>query len=285
MNADTLDGIDAVSFARQDANNTFTGTQLVANATNSTAAFSIQRAAGAEVLLRADTSNNRLVLGDATGTDTNTTLFVLDSATADPTTGLVNGAMYYNTTTSKFRCYQGLAFVDCIGSGSGGGTQRVTLVPEYAGAVLTPDGTSNSVNVASSSVSGLPAAQGYKHNFYQWDTSATAAQDYDIIINYQLPSNFSSFVAGSFNIWTYADSLTSTDATLMVKSSTGADCYLAAASVKPAAAATWEQKAPGDPGNGCTFAANDVITFVIKPTVIQPSTNKVRIGEFSFAYQ
>lgn len=262
-----------------------TGSVTIANSANSTAAFVLQRAAGSEVLVRADTTNNRLVVGDATGTDTNTTLLILDSASADPTTNVVNGAMYYNTTTNKFRCRQAGAFADCVGGGAAPGAQTVTLVPEYAGAVLSADGTSNNINVTSNAVSGLISGQGYKHNFYQWDTTAATAQDYDIVLNYQLPSTFTGFVAGSFNIWTYADSLTSTDATFMLKSSTGATCYTSAVSVKPTIATTWQQLLPGDPGNGCTFAANDIITIDIKPTVIQPNTNKLKIGELRFAYQ
>ena len=370
MNSDTLDGIDAPSFARRDADNTLTGLQLFKNTSNaigsfavqnvagsniltvnttnqrvgigditagggpaatlevkstsgetlpalivnnngsgsialfqssgtdvfslaaaggtlsatSTAAFTIQKAAGSDVVLKADTSNNKLIVGNATGSDTATTLFVLDSAASDPTTGVTDGSMYYNTATNKFRCRQNGSFVDCVGSG-GVTTKNITLVPEYAGAVLTGDGTNNSVNVASNSISGLVVGQGYKHNFYQWETTSVTAQDYGIVLNYQLPSDFSSFVTGSFDMWTYASSLTSTDVTFMLKSNTGALCYSSAVSVKPTSAVTWQKKLPGDPGNGCTFAANDIITMIITPTVIQPSTNKVNIGELHFAYQ
>jgi len=40
-------------------------------------------------------------------------LLVLDNGTADPTG--VNGGMYYNTSTSKFRCYQNGSWTNCIG--------------------------------------------------------------------------------------------------------------------------------------------------------------------------
>lgn len=250
-------GIGTQTFA---GNKTFSGTLSV----SSTATFSGQ-----------------LTVGTA---DTTGILLVLDTKTNAGDPAGTAGAMYYNSSLGKFRCYQGAAWTDCIGTG-GGGIQRVTLSPEYIGGVLTADGTNNNVTVTAKSVAGLALAQGYKHNFYEWDTTASTAQDYDIVVNYQLPSNFTSFVTGSFRLWTYADSLTSTDVTFMVKSGTDALCYASAVSVKPVASATWENKAPGDPGNGCTFAANDMITFVIKPTVIQPSTNKVKIGELRFEYQ
>jgi hypothetical protein len=283
FNADQIDGIDGSSLARNDTTNTFTSSQTFKNTADSTNAFSIQKSAG-DVLLQADTTNNHIIIGNATGTDTATTLLVLDSAASDPTTGVVNGAMYYNTATNKFRCRQGGAFVDCIGAG-GASTHQITLAPEYTGAVLYADGINNSVNFTSSAVSGLAAGQGYKHNFYAMTSGSATAQHYDIIVNYQLPSDFTSFSANSFKLWTYADSLASTGATFMIKSSTGALCYASPVSVLPSIATTWQQLIPGNPGNGCTFAANDIITIDIQPTAIQPSTNKVEIGEIQFAYQ
>ena len=97
------------------------GAALFKNSTNSNAAFQIQNAGAADTLFTADTSLNKLVIGNSTGTNANTTLLVLDSATADPTTGY-NGASYYNTSTNKFRCYQNSAWTDCIGAGGGGST-------------------------------------------------------------------------------------------------------------------------------------------------------------------
>lgn len=256
----------------------------VAITATSTTAFSIQKAAGADVLFTADSTNNKLVVGNATGTDTATTLLVLDSSTADPTTAATNGAMYYNSSLGKFRCYQAGAWTNCI-SPSGPATQQVTLIPEYAGGVLSANGAvATNVNASSSAVSGLTLAQGYKHNFYQWNTTSATAQQYSIIVNYQLPSNFTSFVASSFNIWTYADVLTSTGATFTLKSANGTSCYVAPVSVIPTAAATWQNKGPGDPANGCTFAANDVITIIITPSLVVGSGN-VNIGELGFAYQ
>lgn len=96
---------------------------------NSATAFQIQTAGATDTLLTADTSANKIVIGNATGTNTSTTLLVIDSASADPATGF-NGAEYYNTINNKFRCYQNGGWTDCI-SGSG------TLASTYNSAATT----------------------------------------------------------------------------------------------------------------------------------------------------
>ncbi len=67
---------------------------------------------------------NRLVLsatGDITigAVDTTGNVLVLDTKTdaGDPTG--VNGGMYYNSSSGKFRCFQASAWIDCIGAGGG----------------------------------------------------------------------------------------------------------------------------------------------------------------------
>jgi hypothetical protein len=78
--------------------------QVVFEASSSATAFRIQSASAADTLFTADSSANKIIIGNSTGTDTSTTLLTLDNATADPATGFA-GAMYFNTSTGKFRCY------------------------------------------------------------------------------------------------------------------------------------------------------------------------------------
>jgi hypothetical protein len=111
-----------------------TGQILVKNSSNSTTAFQIQKSSATDTLFTADTTNNKLVVGNSTGTDANTTLLILDGATADPTTGY-NGAQYYNSSNNKFRCYQNSAWVDCITTASG-----VTTIGTYSSSNHYSDG-------------------------------------------------------------------------------------------------------------------------------------------------
>jgi hypothetical protein len=72
-------------------------------------------------LLGSISSSGQFQVGPGGTPDANAQLFVLDSksTTGNPTG--INGAMYYNGADGVFRCYQGGAWLDCIGSGGGGG--------------------------------------------------------------------------------------------------------------------------------------------------------------------
>lgn len=84
------------------------------NSINSSSAFLIQSAGSAETLFTADTTNNVVKIGDGAGTDTSTTLLVLDSATANPTTNLAskNGGLFYRSDTNSLKAVIGGSVVD-----------------------------------------------------------------------------------------------------------------------------------------------------------------------------
>ena len=89
---------------------TLTGNTLVK--TTNANAFAVQNGSSAN-FLSVDTSGNKIQVGSAT-TDATAVLFSLDSYNSgtDPTG--VAGAMYYNTNLSKYRCYEGGAWKNCI---------------------------------------------------------------------------------------------------------------------------------------------------------------------------
>lgn len=107
---------------------------------NSATAFRIQDSGASNTLLTADTSNNRITVGDGDdSSEANTTLFVVDSAgTANAPAG-VNGGIYYDTTLNRFRCYQNGSWTDCV---TNIGTIVTDLQSAYDGGntITTTDG-------------------------------------------------------------------------------------------------------------------------------------------------
>jgi hypothetical protein len=107
---------------------------IFANSVDSASAFSIQSASAAQTLFTANTTDNLLKVGDSTGTDTATTILVLDGATADPTTLTNrNGGLFYRSDSNSLKAVVGGAVVDicttavtCSGySGSAGTTVQL----------------------------------------------------------------------------------------------------------------------------------------------------------------
>ncbi len=244
---------------------------------DSATALQIQNNGGSQVLFQADTSNNRIKIGDSTASAAgDVTLLVLDNVPSTITPTGLAGAMYYDSTNNKFKCYT-TGWVDCDTTGSGSSHVRtVKINPEFPSTVFSADGSNNTGFMTSD----YDATAG--RNYYAWTTDQGTAQDYDIVVQYQLPSGFTSFTSSSFTFWSYLDSGTSTDATVMIKDASGTSCYASAQSIKQTG--SWTSTTISDPGNGCSFSANDTITFVIKPTAISPQTNLVRIGSFQFGF-
>ncbi|HET9850236.1 MAG TPA: right-handed parallel beta-helix repeat-containing protein [Candidatus Saccharimonadales bacterium] len=120
------------------------------NAANSTTAFQVQDSSGASLLAAntltraAGVAGNILKVGNSTGTDTNTTVLVLDSATADPTTNLasLNGGLFYNSTTGKVSIVEnGVVKVLCNKTDASCGGNSTTLQQAYdaSAAGTTPE--------------------------------------------------------------------------------------------------------------------------------------------------
>ena len=105
-----------------------TGGVLLGNSSNQVNAFRVQRASLDNVLL-VDTSGNKVKIGnDGAGSGSDTTIFVVDSATTANAPNGVNGGMYYDTTIGRLRCYQSGAWSNCDGGGSGNYVQNGTTL-------------------------------------------------------------------------------------------------------------------------------------------------------------
>lgn len=195
------------------------------------------------------------------------------------TTGF--GTIYVSSSDHSLH-FKNASGTDITLGAGGGGThgKTVKMAPEFAGAIFSPDGTNNT---------GFMSANhdtANNHNYYSWTTDQTTAQDYDIVVRSQLPSDFgTSFTSGSWKVYTYVDSLTATAISFTLQDAGGTTCYTGTQSIKPSSAGAWQQITIADPGNGCSFAADDFVTIDLKLTAVSPnSTDQVRVGELQYQY-
>lgn len=106
-NAETLDGIDSSAFAQLGSTNAFTSASSIT--VSSANAFQVKN--GSTNIFNIDTSTAQITLGTS---DTNGVAFVLDTKTTSGDPGITtDGAMYYNSNSGKFRCYQS-GWKDCL---------------------------------------------------------------------------------------------------------------------------------------------------------------------------
>jgi hypothetical protein len=275
---------------------TFTGAMLI----NTTSATALQvQAAGGNALLTADTSAGQVLFGKASAltgklviansTNANTVTITSGATSASYTITLPTSVGGANQCLMNSATPGVLTWGTCGGGSGSGGTQTITLVPEFVGATFsTSDGSGassgNNTGYMTSDYAKVTSAEGYKHNYYQWYTDQATAQDYHIITQYQLPSNFTSFAAGSWTAWSYRTS-TSGSIGYTIYDAQGNSCSSGTLSFS-GSASTWYQSAMNSPSTTapCSFAANDIITIDFKLIAQSPSTNYTRLGEVRFSY-
>lgn len=266
FNSDLLDGIDSSGFIQntgspQSASFNITGTGTVGGLTvgggalvrtTSSTALQVQNASSA-ALLTVDTSNSQIVVGS-------------------PTNGVLLSA-------------SGIQLV-----GTARTTRTVELSPEYPGATFTGDGTTNNGTLSSDFCSGssrmninaAACSSMATRNYYQWTTTQSTAQDYDIYVRYQLPDDYDTGSMVNLAIMGWGTT-TATEfvAVAMHVDSQGAACTTSTNAV--AANAAWAKVTIASPLGACTPVAGDIITFRVR---LQAGQNNIaRAGPISFSYR
>lgn len=240
---------------------------------NSANAFAVQNSTGASYL-SIDTSAATIKIGDGV---TTTSIVVGDGT---------NNVTFAGSTREMTL------------NGNARHSRRITLQPEFAGAVMTAQngctscsGTMTSDAEPAAGASNLSSAEGYGHTFYSWTTTQGTNQNYDIWVSYTLPSDFSAFSSSTpFSVWTKSSDTTNGTVTLQVMDAdrSPAYCYGGASdtaqSLTPSTANTWEEKTPGTSitSGGCSFSANDRIW--IRFRMQAPSGGTTKLGELRFDY-
>ncbi|HVX24689.1 MAG TPA: hypothetical protein VG992_05120 [Candidatus Saccharimonadales bacterium] len=258
--------------------------------TTNTATFQIQNSSGS-ALLTADTSSNmRVNIGTGVAAPTlSGAALVVTKSEVQTTFFAGNGSGGLTVSSTSTNAYEPLL------TGSARHPINVTLAPEYPGATLTGNGDGSNVGTMTSdfcsttlhindSTNGtnVCTTSGDVHNYYSWTTSQGSAQDYDIYVRYQVPSNFNALAASSpLTMYGWATN-TGTDAVqLSVYQTTGGTTSTCSTNTNVATTnTTWTSTSVSF--GSCTITANSVLTF--KVHVVAGTGDFARAGEISFNY-
>jgi hypothetical protein len=289
--------IDAVQLEQASSGKPFTETKVqingvvnspivLQNSSDSTTALQIQNAAGTSNLFVADTLNGVVKVG----------------TTAAPSMASVVFYSTYGEFANKLHVGGGTNYVEfdpTSGSqyyfGTARPTKRVTLTPEYPGATMTGDGSTNSGSMTSDFCSdslGINdntnpdsicpnTGSATQYNYYKW-ASSSGTNDYDIWVRYQIPSDFSGFYdLNTIKMTGYR--VTSSDSVqLTLYKSDMTTCGTAPTTITSSNGWNAGISLGGDE-TSCGIAAGDVVYFRAHLTS-SGSTNYAAAGDISFDY-
>ena len=179
-------------------------------------------------------------------------------------------------------------------SGTARSNVTATLAAEYAGATFIGDGTNNTGTLTSDFCSGSAAggmninaaacggATTTTRNYYNWANTEATAQDYDIYVRYQMPSNYDSGSMANLKIlgWGTTTASESVTVALYVDGRTAA-CATTGNAVT--ANATWSSATSASPLGTCTITAGSMVTFKVR--VVAGQNKTVRASDISFNYR
>jgi hypothetical protein len=171
-----------------------------------------------------------------------------------------------------------------------GSTAAIALSPEFVGAVMSGDGSSNTGTKTSDYCAGTNRFPGGintsvcnnannndEHNYYSW--TSTGANDYEIFFRWTVPNDFAGFptTGSSFYGWKTGTAV-GDDVKLNVYNNSSTAC---AAQSMTNTANSWLSTSINL--SGCTPSTGTVLTFDIHLSVAA-SGNFARIGEITLNY-
>ena len=266
---------------------TFAAPGSIGSTTAGTGAFTTLSATGAITGATATNTINGLIINSGALSGA-TTLGLSGAITAATATNTINGIIINSGAVSGVTT---LGASSTVTIGSGGNTftfdptsgpvyagtamptKRITLTPEYAGATLTGDGTSNTGTMTSDAETASP----FK-NYYNWTSTQGTAQDYDIWIKIPLPSDFSAMAStDSLTVEARSDNLANTAITIVqvYDTANAADCTTGNINIEPGTVNTWADTTPTDTCTGGTYAADGIMTVQLRVSALSSANAKV----------
>lgn len=220
------------------------------------------------------------------------TVLTLDKADGAPVVTdneALLGSMYYDTTLGKVQCYE----EDGWGACSNSPDNFVTLSPEYTNSVtngsdlgeLSSDICSDDLDLNDGSGTEPAVCDANEtYNFYDWTSDELSAQTKTVYVNYQLPSNFTEFVADSVSLMGRVDDTQNADVSYQVYKSTDNGLVACGSIESVTAAASWQKVAVDDADiTTCNFAAGDTLLFKIDLTASNNAHAYISTLGFAFS--
>jgi len=187
------------------------------------------------------------------------------------------GTIRYNTSTNQIEfSNDGIAWMPL-----GESTRKYTLSAEYAGAVLSGDGTDNVGTMKSDNT----GSGSNSMNYYEWNSSALSLNDYDVRVRFTLPSDFNGWGSTGgvkLNYATESTSNTNNKVDMYIyKEGSGTVDGTFAAGVSSSAGVWTNSTIAGTDLNECA-TAGDTCVFIMRMSSL--SDNYVRIGDIAITY-
>jgi hypothetical protein len=209
----------------------------------------------------------------------------LASTTAiTPLSAHVAGMIVYNTATAGdvtpgYYINDGSKWARIIDA-STSVTDAIVFNAEYAGAALEADGANNLGLLTSNNTGGTSWM-----NYYSWSNTQNAGgnNDYDVILRFKLPANFTAWSANAIEIAHAGTSDANFTATVYAEGSATAQATLGATTSSNIA--TWATASI--PNTGLTLAAGNTGIIVLHMTAADtaaPSGSEIRLGDITLNF-
>ena len=228
--------------------------------------------ANSSIFINKTTGSNNLIQLQKSAVD----LFVINSSGAIQIGSTGNGITLAGSggvTTGGFTL-----------NGNAQNSKKIRLMAEYPSVVLDPgsgSGTNLGTMTSGYTASGMSSRP---ENYYKWTTTQVAAQDYDIVVQVPLPSDFSSWASNTPLTIDVYSSTTSANTIKAYLFDSSAGTPYNGVDITPTSTSTWQQKTPaGDMVTGFTYTAGNYITIKLRLTA--PTNGDIRVGNITLDYK
>jgi len=158
----------------------------------------------------------------------------------------------------------------------GAATSKVVLSPEYAGAVLSADASSNIGSMTSDS-------DADSKNYYEWNSSETSFNDYDIRVRFTLPSDFDTWSSTALTLnFVTEDTGTNSKADIYLYLATSATVDDSATNGASSSGGTWTSMSLQSADLNECDAAGETCMLIIR--MYSANDNYTRVGDIELNY-